>query len=67
MSVNLDEILSELVEQYCILKRFFSCAKIKEMPYEFSRKSIALYRPLFLQIKNGRGKTRPFVILVQAL
>ena len=48
LSVNLDEILSEMVEQSRFQKSSFS-------------------RPFLLLIKNGRGKTRPFVILIQAL
>lgn len=48
LSVNLDEILSEMVEQIRFQKSSF-------------------FRLFLLLIKNGRVKTRPFVILVQAL
>ena len=45
LSVNLDEILAELVEQHCISKKMvFSRAKIKEIPNEFNRKSTAFVR-----------------------
>ncbi len=45
LSVNLDEILAELVEQHCISKKIvFSRVKIKEIPNEFNRKSTAFVR-----------------------
>ena len=45
LSVNLDEILAELVEQHCISKKMvFSRVKIKEIPNEFSRKSTEFVR-----------------------
>ena len=45
LSVNLDEILAELVEQHCISKKMvFSRVKIKEIPNEFNRKSTAFVR-----------------------